>query len=61
MQHLSGLLEAVMDYHRQSQQILENLKSSLQSRLESWFQLYLFSILTLVSFNMPAYFSLYTG
>uniref|UniRef100_A0A671N110 Endophilin-A3-like n=1 Tax=Sinocyclocheilus anshuiensis TaxID=1608454 RepID=A0A671N110_9TELE len=33
MQHLSGLLEAVMDYHRQSQQILENLRSSLQSRI----------------------------
>ncbi|XP_073688086.1 endophilin-A3b isoform X3 [Garra rufa] len=33
MQHLSGLLEAVMDYHRQSFQILENLRSSLQSRI----------------------------
>ncbi|KTG37399.1 hypothetical protein cypCar_00012166 [Cyprinus carpio] len=33
MQHLSGLLEAVMDYHRQSHQILENLRSSLQSRI----------------------------
>uniref|UniRef100_A0A671ST78 Endophilin-A3-like n=1 Tax=Sinocyclocheilus anshuiensis TaxID=1608454 RepID=A0A671ST78_9TELE len=33
MQHLSGLLEAVMDYHRQSSQILENLRSSLQSRI----------------------------
>ncbi|XP_043084541.1 endophilin-A3b isoform X2 [Puntigrus tetrazona] len=33
MQHLSGLLEAIMDYHRQSHQILENLRSSLQSRI----------------------------
>ncbi|KTF76782.1 hypothetical protein cypCar_00019410, partial [Cyprinus carpio] len=33
MQHLSGLLEAVMDYHRQSSQILEHLRSSLQSRI----------------------------
>ncbi|XP_026094772.1 endophilin-A3-like isoform X2 [Carassius auratus] len=33
LQHLSGLLEAVMDYHRQSHQILEHLRSSLQSRI----------------------------
>ncbi len=61
MQHLSGLLEAEMDYHRQSLQILDNLRSSLQSRLESRFQPCLFSILPLVSFNVPAYFILYTG
>jgi len=36
MQNLSGLLGAVIDYHRQSCQILENLRSNLQSRLESW-------------------------
>ncbi|XP_051739845.1 endophilin-A3b isoform X2 [Ctenopharyngodon idella] len=33
MQHLSGLLGAVIDYHRQSCQILENLRSNLQSRI----------------------------
>ncbi|XP_048015215.1 endophilin-A3b isoform X2 [Megalobrama amblycephala] len=33
LQHLSGLLGAVIDYHRQSCQILENLRSNLQSRI----------------------------
>ncbi|TRY56138.1 hypothetical protein DNTS_015261 [Danionella cerebrum] len=33
MQQLAGLLEAVADYHRQSSQIMENLRSRLQSRL----------------------------
>ncbi|XP_039502841.1 endophilin-A3b [Pimephales promelas] len=33
MQNLSGLLGAVIDYHRQSCQILENLRSNLQSRI----------------------------
>ncbi|XP_067236676.1 endophilin-A3b isoform X3 [Chanodichthys erythropterus] len=33
LQHLSGLLGAVIDYHRQSCQILEDLRSNLQSRI----------------------------
>lgn len=33
LQHLSGLLEAVIDYHRQSSQILENLRSNLQTKI----------------------------
>ncbi|XP_051975665.1 endophilin-A3b [Xyrauchen texanus] len=33
MQYLSGLTEAIIDYHRQSCQILENLRSNLQTRI----------------------------
>ncbi|KAA0724415.1 Endophilin-A3 Endophilin-3 SH3 domain-containing GRB2-like protein 3 SH3p13 [Triplophysa tibetana] len=33
MQYLSGFISAVLDYHQQSCQILENLRSSLQTRI----------------------------
>ncbi|XP_057186152.1 endophilin-A3b isoform X2 [Triplophysa rosa] len=33
MQYLSGFISAVIDYHQQSCQILENLRSSLQTRI----------------------------